>query len=112
MIDELLKLSKIFKDGFTVEIKEGKINQYTNYNKPYIVSHKTIIEITDNSVNYKNIDNLSTNCIIEGWLDIDTNTYYIEVNKTFILKSMAIAYAQDNNQKAIYDIRTGEIIEV
>ena len=111
-IEQLVKLSKIFKEGFTIKCEGHKLKQYTDYNKPFIVSYKTIIEITDNGINYKNMDNLPTNCIIGGWLDIDTNTYYIEINKTFILKSMAIAYAQDNNQKAIYNIRTGEIIEV
>ena len=111
-IEQLVKLSKIFKEGFTVECEGHKLKQYTDYNKPFIVSYKTIIEITDNGINYKNMDNLPTNCIIGGWLDINTNTYYIEINEVFKTQTEALVFAKAYNQKAIYDIRTGEIIEV
>ena len=111
-IEQLVKLSKIFKEGFTVECEGHKLKQYTNYNKPFIVSYKTIIEITDNGINYKNMDNLPTNCIIGGWLDIDTNTYYIEINEAFETQTEALMFAKAYNQKAIYDIRTGKVTEV
>ena len=110
MIDELLKLSKIFKNGFTVELKEGKLNQYTNYDKPFIVSYKTIIEITDKKINYSNLSKVPDNCIIGGWNDTDTNTYYIEINKVFNSVYKAESYAIEHNQKAFYNIRTGKTI--
>ena len=111
-IEELLTLSKIFKQGFTVEYKEGIINQYTNYDKPFIVSYLPLIEIKTNEILYHNIQQISNNCIIGGWHDSDTNTYYIELNIAFSDKMPAYVYAKTLNQKAIYDIRTGDIMEV
>jgi len=45
IIEELIKLSKIFKEGYTVQLEDNKLNQYTNYNKPFIVSYLTVIEV-------------------------------------------------------------------
>ena len=122
MINELLKLSRIFKHGFTIELKEGKINQYTNYDKPFIVSYKTIVTIDYNNLQYKakltpqptlKIEGkIPLNCIIGGWHDTDINIYYIELNLAFDTKEHAITVAETLNQKAIYDIRTGNVIEV
>ena len=111
-IENLIKLSKICKKGFTVECTGHELKQYTDYNKPFIVSYRTIIKITENKINYKNMGGLPYNCIIGGWHDSDTNTYYIELNLTFNTKEHAITVAKAFNQKAIYDIRTDNVIEV
>ena len=112
MIKELIGLSKIFKSGFTVEFKNSVISQYSNSKKPYIVAYKTIITITDKEVIYNHINDLPLDCIIGGWLDKDNNTYYIELNKVFKLKSKALLYAKKYNQKAIYNLKTEEVINV
>lgn len=111
-IDKLMELSKIFKQGFTVEIKNGDINQYTNYKKPYIINCLTIATIINNKPIYKGIKQLTNNCIIGGWYDSDTNIYYIEINKSYKHKNTALYYAKLYNQKAIYNIKTGDVIEV
>ena len=111
MIDELLKLSKIFKAGFTVEYKNGELNQYTNYDKPFIVSYKTLIEIRLDKIVYDNLQDIKDNCIIGGWFDSNTNTYYIEINKVFKSVYKAEAYAIEHNQKAFYNIRTGKTFD-
>jgi len=111
MIDELLKLSKIFKEGFTVELKEGKINQYKSYDKPFIVSYSTLIKVTDKAIEYISLK-IPDNCIIGGWFDSDTNTYYIELNKTFNHIDLAWYFAKYYNQKAFYNLITGEVITV
>jgi len=116
-IEQLIKLSEIFKQGFTVECKNGKLNQYTNYDKPFIVSYKTIIKIKD-TPEFKNTNkviiyketNIPDNCVIGGWFDSDTNTYYIEINKVFSSVYKAESYAIEHNQKAFYNIRTGKTI--
>jgi len=115
-IDKLIQLSKIFKEGFTVEVKNDNIQQYNNANKPYVLSYKTIITIDKNRlattynrlILYKSFNN----CIIGGWLDSDTNIYYIELNKAYKNKSYALKMAKKYNQKAIYDYERGVVIKV
>jgi len=111
MIDELLKLSKIFKEGFTVELKNGKINQYKSYDKPFIVSYSTLIKVTDKAIEYINLK-IPDNCIIGGWFNSDINTYYIELNMAFDTKEHALTVAEAFNQKAFYNLITGEVIAV
>jgi len=112
MIDELLKLSKIFKEGFTVEYKNGELNQYTNYDKPFIVSYKTLIEIRLDKIVYDNLQDIKDNCIIGGWFDSDVNIYYIELNLAFDTREHALTVAKAFNQKATYNLKTGEVIGV
>ena len=109
IIEELIKLSKIFKDGYTVQLEDNKLNQYTNYNKPFIVSYLTVIEVHGEKIVYKHIQNIPNKCIIGGWAD--NNIFYVELNKAFKDKNDALIFAIQNGQKAIYDIRTGGITE-
>jgi len=112
MIDKLIQLSKIFKDGYTVEINNGVINQYNNTDKPYIVSYLTIIEVRNDKTLYNNVQHIPSKCIIGGWRNTDTNTYYIELNKAFKNKAYALKIAKKYSQKAIYDNNRSEIIYV
>jgi len=111
MIDELLKLSKIFKAGFTIEVIGGEICQYGYYDKPFIVSYKTLIKITDKTIDYISLD-IPDNCIIGGWLDTDTNVFYIELNLAFDTEAHALTVAEAFNQKAIYNLKTGVVTSV
>lgn len=108
---DLIKLSEIFKEGFTVTIKNGKIEPYNNIKKPYIVSYKTLMSISEGRTVFKNF-NIPKNCIIGGWLDKSTNIYYIELNQAFASKPIAISYAKLSKQKAIYNYLTGKVIYV
>lgn len=109
--DKLIQLSKIFKEGFTIELKESyKINQYSNMNNRYIVSYLTIIEIKDNKPIFKNIQHIPSNCIIGGWAD--NYSYLIELNKAFKSKKLALKFAKSWNQKYIYDLLTHKCIKV
>ena len=108
IIDELIKLSKIFKEGYTVQLEDNKLNQYTNYNKPFIVSYLTVIEIRQDKIVYSNVQHIPTKCIIGGWMD--NNIFYIELNQAFKDKNEALIFAIQNGQKAIYDIRIGALI--
>lgn len=109
--EDLIKLSKIFKKGFTVTYNDGEFNQYTNYDKPFIVSYETIIIIKLDNVTYNTVKTLKDNYIIGGWLDSDTNTYYIELNKTFKSLFEAEKFAIKHKQKYLYNIRNGACIE-
>jgi len=111
MINELIQLSKIFKEGFTIEVNNGNIQQYNNVNKPYVLSYKTIAEVHKNGIIFNNV-NIPNKCIIGGWLDSDTNTYFIELNKTYKNKSYALKIAKKLNQKAIYNSVSQEVINV
>lgn len=113
LIDQLIQLSKIFKQGYTIELKNGNLNQYTNYIKRYIVSYKTII-LNDSNVGTLTIlplKGIPDKCIIGGWLDF-SGVYHIELNKAFFKLRTAIKYAKNNKQKAIYNIITGNILRV
>lgn len=116
MIDQLIQLSKIFKEGYTVEINNGVINQYTNTNKPYVVSYKTLVVI-NKDVSVKNVNitsfkdtKIPNKCIIGAWLDQDTNIYYIELNRTFKDKNEALIFAIKHEQLAIYDMNNQKVI--
>jgi len=110
IINKLISLSKIFKDGYTVELNNGTINQYSNTDKPYIVSYLTLIEVRQDKTLYNNIQRIPNNCIIGAWLDTDTNIYYIELNKVFKSKRYALKIAKKFSQKAIYDNKHGVVI--
>lgn len=113
--DQLIQLSRIFKQGFTVELKNGDINQYTNYKKLYIVSYKTIIRHTVHYLDPPTIfypGLIKDNCIIGGWLNPYTDTYYIELCKTYKLLKCAIKYAIKHKQEFIYNIKTGGCIKL
>lgn len=112
LIDDLIHLSKIFKDGYTIELKEGKLNQYTNYDKPFIVSYLTIIKITGNNTpTYTHIKLIPNNCIIGGWNNPKENIFYIELNEAFKLLSEAEKFAIKYSQKHIYNIKNGACIK-
>jgi len=112
MINKLIQLSKIFKEGFTVEVNNDTITQYNNTSKPYVVSYKTLIVI--NIGHHKNFYSVEipNKCIIGGWMDTDTNTYYIELNKVYKSRSYALKIAKKYNQKAVYNSSTGVVINV
>jgi len=112
IVHKLIQLSKIFKKGFTIELKDNQINQYSNIEKPFIVSYLTIIEIKNNKPLFKNIQHIPTNCIIGGWEDKTNNTYYIELNKSFNNIKTALIFAYKFNQKAIYNLKTQKTIEL
>ena len=110
MIKDLIQLSKIFKDGYTVQLKDNKLNQYSNIKKPFIVSYLTLIEIHGDKILYNNVQHIPLNCIIGGWFDKDNNIFYIELNKTFKDKDKALIFAIKYSQKAIYNIKTNKTI--
>ena len=110
LIEELIHLSKIFKEGYTVQLKDNKLSQYTNYNKPFIVSYLTVIEIRQDKIVYSNVQHIPYNCIIGGWYNNENNTYYIELNKAYSVWNYAIKQAKLNNQTHIFDIKRNEAI--
>lgn len=117
LLKNLVTLSDIFKDGFTVKVHDNKIMQLFQTHG-YIISYKTLITISRNKTEVKqltyNIKNESdlNGYVIGGWFDKDNNTYYIEKNIITYSKDLAIKYAKRFNQKEIFDIANGECIKV
>ena len=107
--DKLIQLSKIFNEGFTVNINNGIISQF-NKKAGYVVSYKTLLTINNDKVTI--INNIPNKAILGGWRDKDTDTYYIEVNKVFNSLNLALNKAKQYNQKAIWDISNNKEIEV
>ncbi len=115
--ETLTDLSDIFTEGFTVTRKQGKFNQYNNPKKPFIVSHTPIITLDKNTfppkIKYHKLKALKLeNCIIGGWIDTDTQLYYIEINKTFKSMVDALVFAYKHKQLYIYNMGTQKAIEV
>ena len=110
IVHKLIQLSKIFKEGFTIELKNNQINQYSNIEKPYIVSYLTVIEIKNDKPLFKNIQHIPNNCIIGGWRD--SYSYLIELNKTFKSKKEALKFAKKWKQRYIYNLKTQKCIEI
>jgi hypoxanthine-guanine phosphoribosyltransferase len=109
---KLLILTDIFDKGYTVTITNGAINQYSNVKKPYIVSHKTLIKITNDTLTVLPFDFKPDKTYVVGyWLDSD-KTKWVELNETFSDKAKALLFAKKHNQQCIYDINTGGTIDV
>lgn len=111
-IDNLIKLSKIFKEGFTIEIKNGVIYQYLDIHKPYIVSYKPLISLSPGYTKFESKNDIPKNCIVGGWHDKETNIYYIELNEAYANVLYALKMAKKYKQKAIYDYKRGVVINV
>ena len=116
ILEDLIELSNVFKEGFTVTLNNGNFNQYSNTNKPYIVSYRTLITIDRNTdfpfkIKYFKINDLKLEkCIIGAWLNTDTNIYYIELNRTFKDRNEALLFAIKHNQGCIYDMNNQRVI--
>ena len=98
MIEKLIQLSKIFKEGFTIEVNNGVISQYNDISKPYVLSYRTILTIHNDTKKLHSVI-IPDKCIIGGWFDTDTNTYYIELNKVYKNKRYALKIAKKYSQK-------------
>ena len=110
--EKLVKLTTIFENGYTVELKNWQINQYCNMSKPYIVSYKTLIAI--NTLNDNKTfcyTSIPKNCLIGYWVDSD-KIGWIEVNKAFKYKWQALKFAKRHRQKYIYNYKNGGVIGV
>lgn len=118
ILEDLINLSNIFKEGFTVTLNKGEFNQYSNTNKPYIVSYKTLITIDRSTeypfkIKYHKINGLKLEkCIIGAWLNLENGVYYIELNRTFKDKNKALLFAIKHKQLAIYDINNQKVIGI
>ena len=105
-----ITLAKIFKKGFTIEVNNGVINQYSKINKPFIVSYKTLIEIHNDTPIFSKHYKIPKRCIIGFWHD--NKTGYIELNKAFKRMSEALIFAYKHKQKYIYNINNQTRIKV
>jgi len=111
IIKDLIALSKLFPNGFTVIKKDSILNQYSNTNKPYIVSCKTIIKIKPLCMSVLHTK-IPKQCIIGGWYNRDDCTYYIELNRAYKYKKQAIKTAKRYNQLYIYSLNKMGCVKV
>lgn len=109
---ELIQYAKNHKEGFTIYIDSFKIHEL----KP----DQTIryaIALTNNDNKHKvkmllNGINKNYKGFIGGWMDKDTNIYYIDsvtINRNL---SKSIILAKKYNQKAIYDLWKNKEIRI
>lgn len=114
LLNDLVKLSEIFKNGFTVVWDGSKLNQYIYNTSIYIVSYDTVVTL--HAGHFKKYHNnnipLSNTYIFGGWYDSDADIYYIEICKSFSSLKRAIDFAKKKNQKYIYNMKTGCVIDV
>lgn len=111
----LITLSKIFDKGYTIQIRNNIITQYSNISKPHIVPYKTLVEIDHNTplpINVFKHAKIPKNCIIGYWHNTKTNIGYIELNKTFKEITDAQLFAIKHKQQYVYDMSSQKLIEV
>lgn len=112
VIDKLIQLSKIFKEGYTIAIDKGNIKQL-NINTGYIVSYRTVITINiDNKTVSLQKCKIPSNTIIGGWFDKSNNTYLIELGTIYRYKTAAIKAAKKHKQTHIFNLGNGELIKI
>lgn len=114
LLNDLVKLSEIFKIGFTVVWDGSKLNQYMYNTSSYIVAYDTVVTIhTGHFKKYHNNNiPLSNKYIFGGWYDIDDDIYHIEICKSFSSLNRALEFARNKNQKYVFDMKTNENIKV
>ena len=109
---DLIALSKLFKEGFTIEVKDGQLRQFCGKDRPFIVGHKPLITINSDKSTKYHTDKVPENGIIGGWLNGKTLVYLITSNLAFRTKRHALQIAKTLKQKYIYNIILGECIKV
>lgn len=104
------------------QIITNKANSLTDFTfnlkneNRYIVSYKNIFTGKNPSLDFnlaKKVSNMleTENCSsIGGWLDDDTNLYYLDCNKHFFYLKDAITFAKLNNQISIFDTYKKEVL--
>jgi len=112
IIDKLIQLSKIFKEGYTIAVDKGNIKQL-NISRGYVVSYKTIIAINMNTklISLQKCE-IPLNTIIGGWFDKENNKYLIELNTIYKYKTAAIKSAKRYKQEYIFNLSNEELIKV
>lgn len=114
LLEQFVDLSNIFKDGFMLTVFNGKIDQFHNKNRPYIVATKALVTINKtidpNMIVY--VNPIPTRGIIGGWNDEETGKYQIAQCVCLTNKKDAVKEAKRRGQRYIYHFFRGECIEV
>ncbi len=98
------------KQDFTFSLK--------NKDKRFIVGTENIYKGVNPSIDSNliiNIANILTNCnydSVGGWLDKNTNIYYLDANKHFAVLEEAISEGKENKEVAIYDTKENKVINL
>lgn len=100
---KLLEYAKKNPDGFTVKIKNGKITPVKHTKgKRFVVSKTNNTSQDDVRRTFKN----DYTGYAGGWYDTKTKKYYIDKNVIVRDKSKALQIARKTRQKAIFDLKT------
>ena len=108
----LLTLSEIFKEGYTIQINNDNIKQYSDINKSYIVSYRTLITIRNDKPIFSKHCTIPKHCIIGYWFNKQTNMGYIELNKAFKHMHQGLMFAYQHKQEYIYSLNNQKHIRV
>lgn len=76
-ISDLMRLAKLFKHGFAIEVKDGEIHHNARLYFCY-PDAIPVITITDGKPTYHN-GKIPDNCIINGYPVSKKNEYHIEL---------------------------------
>lgn len=93
-------------------------NLKNNLNRRFVVSYKNIFTGKNPSLEFnlsKKISDILENencCSIGGWINKDTNLYYLDCNKHFFYLMDALNFARLNNQIAIFDNHKKEVLNL
>lgn len=99
------------KVNFTHSISQSTVERY-------IVSQKNIFTCENLSLETINTWDIvksafdSGNELLGGWLNDETGIYYLDYNKSIHDLNKATTVARNNNQLAIYDNMTKQVIKI
>ena len=99
-------------------LQDFTFNLKDNLNRRYIVSYKNIYTgknpslQSDLCVKISDILEKENCCSIGGWMDKNTDLYYLDCNKHFFYLSDALNFARLNNQIAIFDNYKKEVLNL
>lgn len=109
-IKKLINLTEIFEKGYTVEYSNGKLKQYHDPKRPYVVSYLPLVKITKESIIV--FSKVPTKRNVIGYWKDSKGVGWIKVNETFKTKKWALKFAKYHGQECIYNLNTGVIIDV
>lgn len=112
--NKLISIINKNKEGFTIDFDLKPINKKNGYCVALTNnSNKNIyVAIEDLFILIEKFKHFNNKLFIGGWLDIDTNTYFLDLSIYCRNKEYSLLIGKLFNQKSIFDIKNLNCINV
>lgn len=108
-IEKIFELSKVKKDGFTVDLEGNEINR----KKGYVIA----LNETQNSFGYAGLVKAynvakSKGIYVGGWFEEEEGLYYFDASVIVETEKEARRLARKEKQKAYFNLENGKSIKI